>query len=171
MSKRVIYFTAGAQATTAEQAEINRLKALAASAYDIQVRNAALEGDFIETCDLVAGTIPTDYSAKTKFGTDGKIDAARPLALKAFPATLAISSGTAQLYVVKAAGSNADDVALSDVTASAAGTTYSSSATSKATVSAEGVVTKVAAGTTIITVTHTYATGKTLTSTVEVTVS
>jgi len=169
--KRVGMFTASAQPTEAEQAMIDRLNDLADSPYSIQVRNGAEAADFVEPFDYVAGTVPDDYSSVDDFGGDGKIDEDRPLALKAFPATLAISSGTYPLRVVKASGTNAEDIALEDVTASAAGTTYSSSATSKATVSAEGVVEKVAAGTTTITVTHTYVSGKTLTSTVAVTVS
>lgn len=169
--KRVLYFTAAAAPTVAEQAAIDRLAALAVSAYDVQVRNGAEALDFLETADYAAGTVPTAYSTVPLYGTDGKIDAARPLAFNIVPATLAISSGTLQLYAMKATGSSVDAVTLTNVTASTAGTTYASSATSKATVSAEGVVTKVAAGETTITATHTYATGKTLTSTCVVTVS
>lgn len=169
-TKRVLYFTAAAAPTVAEQTAITRLQALAGSTYDVQVRNGAATLNFVESADLAAGTIPTAYNGVSVFGGDGKIDAARPLAFKLFPATLAISAGTAPLYAIRANGSNADDITLVDTTAT--GVAYTSSDTGKATVgAATGIVTKVAAGTATITATLTYATGKTVTSTCAVTVS
>lgn len=170
-SKRVLYFTAAAAPTVAEQAAIDRLNALAVPAYDVQIRNGAADLDFLETADYAAGTVPTAYNAVPLIGGDGKIDALRPLAFKVVPPTYALSSGTFQLRAVAATGSSLDAITMTDVTASTDNTTYASSATSKATVSAEGVVTKVAAGETTITATHTYASGKTVTSTCVVTVS
>jgi hypothetical protein len=170
-SKRVLYFTAAAAPTVAEQAAIDRLAALAVSAYDVQVRNGAEDLDFLETADYAAGTVPTEYSAVPLYGTDGKIDAARPLSFGLFPATKTLTTGqTLQLSAIKATGNSVDAVAQSNVTASTANTTYVSATTAKATVSAEGLVTFVAAGgTSVITATHTYATGKTVTATMTVT--
>lgn len=169
--KKVIYFTDDTKPTTAESAEISRLRDLAASPYLIQVRNGGgtAKMENIESCDYVAGTVPTAYSSVDDFGGDGEIDEDRPLAFAAVPTTMAISSGTKQAMAVACVGSNAEDAAIEDVTTSVA---WTSSDATKATVgAATGVVTKVAAGTATITATYTYATGKTITDTIAVTVS
>lgn len=170
-TKTVIYFTADTKPTVAELAAIARLNALAESAYNVQVRNggATAKMSSIEPCDYVAGTVPTAYAGEDLLGGDGKIDADRPLAFAVFPPTLAISSGTAQARAIACTGTNADDSELKDVTAD---TLWTSSDTGKATVGAyTGIITKVAAGTTTVTATYTYTSGKTLTDTCAVTVS
>lgn len=171
--KKVIFFTADTKPSTAEAAAVSRLKDLAASPYLIQVRNGGGTAKMttIETCDYVAGTVPTAYAAKTLFGADGKIDASRPLSMGLFPATATLAAtNTLQLRTIKAAGTNVEDIALSSITSDAA-VTYSSSATAKATVSSGGLVTAVATGSATITATYTYATGKTVTATCAITVS
>ena len=75
-----------------------------------------------------------------------------------------------QLRAIKAVGDSVDNITQSSVSASTLGTTYVSATTAKATVSAEGLVTFAAAGgSSIITATHTYASGKTVTATMTVT--
>jgi hypothetical protein len=172
-AKRLGYFTAGTVPTSAEAIEIARIKTLSAPAYAIEVLNAATAEmiDGKQTYDYVAGTPPTEYASDTKFGGDGKIDAAKPLAFGLFPATATLTTGqTLQLRAIKALGDNVDAITQSSVTASTLGTTYVSATTAKATVSAEGLVTFAAAGgSSVITATHTYASGKTVTATMTVT--
>lgn len=170
-TKRVLYFTAAAAPTVAETAAIARLKELALSAYDVQVRNGAEETDFLETADYAAGTVPTVYNTIALIGADGKIDADRPLSFGLFPVTATLTTGqTLQLRAIKALGSSLDAITQSSVTASTLGTTYVSATPAKATVSAEGLVTFAAAGgSSIITATHTYTSGKTVTATMTVT--
>lgn len=88
------------------------------------------------------------------------------------PGSLTMVAGSKlQLVCVKAdlTENETNTVALTDVTASS--TTYASSDEAKATVDGGGIVTAVAAGSAVITATHTYASGKTETATVSVTVS
>jgi len=171
-TKKIIYFLAGMAPTAAETADIADLNALAAPAYEVLVRNAAEAGAAThpeEASDLVAGTIPTAYQDHLAYGDVNATD--KPVLLYIAPGTAAISgAGTLQLRTIAVKGLY-NALVGSDVTASAAGTTYASSVVGKATVSEEGVVTGVEAGTTVITATHTYASGKTVTATRTITVS
>lgn len=171
--KKVVFFTADTLPTSAELLEIARLDDLAASPYKIQVRNGGgtEKMESIETCDYVAGTVPTAYAAKTLFGTDGKIHADRPLAFAVFPPTVSVShsSGTAQARAIQCDGTNAEDATLTDLSTTVA---WTSSDETKATVGAStGLITGVGAGSCTVTATYTYASGKTLTDTVAVTVT
>lgn len=170
MTKKILFFTAGTVATVAEQAQIDALNALNAPGFTVGVRNAAQNASFgsgIESCDFVAGTIPTAYNAKTNYG---EAHASRPVKFALLPATHSLAvSATKQLQALKATGNDVSALTLADVTA--VSTTYASSDAAKATVSAGGLVTGVAAGTTTITATHTYATGKTITATAAITVT
>jgi hypothetical protein len=166
-TKKILYFQAGYAPTAAELTDIAELNAMAVPAYDVQVRNAAIVHPE-EPSDLVAGTIPTAYEDHLAFGD---VNAAKPVLLYIAPGVAAISgTGTLQLRTVAVTGL-LNALVGSDVTGSAAGTTYASSVVGKATVSAEGLVTGVSAGTTVITATHTYASGKTVTATRTITVS
>ena len=172
--KRFGYFTTGTVPTVAEAAEIARIKALSLPAYAIEVLNGATSEmiDGKQTYDYIAGNLPTEYASDSnKFGTDGKVDAARPLSFGLFPTTATLTTGqTLQLRAIKAVGDSVDNITQSSVSASTLGTTYVSATTAKATVSAEGLVTFAAAGgSSIITATHTYASGKTVTATMTVT--
>lgn len=68
--KKIIYFTAGTTPTEQEAADIAFLNALVGQ-YELNVSNGAvvpnLGADVIETCDYVAGTIPTAYDAVDEF--------------------------------------------------------------------------------------------------------
>lgn len=166
-TKKLIYFTAGATPTVAEAAAITALNTMDADVYDIQVRNAAITHTH-ETCDLVAGTIPTAYNGDAAYGL---VDAARPLCFDIWPKTHTMAAvATLQTYSIKVTG-DISALVRTNVTASTAGTTYATSDGAKATVSAEGIVTAVATGTATITATHTYASAKTTTSTMVITVS
>ena len=166
-TKKIGYFLAGFKPTEAEATDLAELAAMCEPAYSLQVRNAAITHTE-ETYDFVAGTIPTAYEDQEAFGD---VSAARPELLYILPGTAAISgTDTLQLRVVSVTGPLYALVG-EDVTASTAGTTYASSVVGKATVSEEGVVTGVEAGTTVITATHTYASGKTVTATRTITVS
>lgn len=170
MTKKILFFTAGPVPTVAEQAQIDALNAKTKAGFEVGVRNALESGSYgagIEACDLVAGTIPTAFNGKTNYGT---ADALRPALLSILPNPVAITgTGTKQLQVLKVMGDDVSALTVTDVTATS--TTYSSSATNRATVNSAGLVTGVSAGTSVITATHTYTTGKTLTATVTVTVS
>lgn len=169
MTKKILFFTAGTKATTAEQAQIDALNALNAPGFTVGVRNSAENASFgsgIEACDFVAGTIPTAYNAKTNYG---EAHASRPVKFALLPATANVAAlATQQLQALKATGNDVSALTLADVTA--VSTTYASSDAAKATVSAGGLVTGVAAGSTTITATHTYASGKTITATSVITV-
>lgn len=170
MTKKIIFFTAGNVPTEAEAAQIAALNAKVKPGFLVSVRNttqSAVFGSGIEACDFVAGTVPTAFNGKPNYG---EANALRPAAIQIMPNPVAIV-GTAnrQLQVIKANGDDISDITMVDVTAT--NTTYSSSATNRATVNSAGLVTGVSAGTSTITATHTYTTGKTITATVVVTVS
>lgn len=170
MTKKILFFTAGPVATGAETAQIAALNAMTIQGYTVGVRNALESGSYgagIESCDLVCGTVPTAFNGVTNYGEP---NAARPCAFQLNPATKQIAAlETTQLQALKADGLDVSALTLTDVTA--VNTTYASSQTSKATVSAGGVVSGVAAGTSQITATHTYTAGKTITATMIATVA
>lgn len=170
MTKRILFFTAGKVPTVAEQAQIDALNAMTSPGFSVGVRNSAenaVFGSGIETCDFVAGTIPTAYNAKTNYG---EAHSDRPCKFSLLPATASAAVlATQQLQALKANGNDISALTLADVTA--VSTTYASSDATKATVSAGGLVTGVAAGTATITATHTYASGKTITATSVITVT
>lgn len=167
-TKKILYFLAGYAPTIAEAADIADLNTMAEPAYDVQVRNAGITHNE-EASDLVAGTIPTAYEDHVAFGDIDFTN--KPSLLYIAPGVAAISgTNTLQLRVMAVTGP-LNALVGEDVTGSAAGTTYASSVPGKATVSAEGLVTGVSAGTTVITATHTYASGKTVTATRTITVS
>ena len=166
--KKIIYFTAGQTPTVTELAEIAVLNGLALGGIHTVVRDGANLGNCsLETADYAAGTIPSAYSEYVDYGS---IHANRPLAVKAFPATVSIAaSATKQISFIGVTGSTVGALTVSDITATNA--TYASSDATKATVSAGGLITGVAAGTCTITATYTYSSGKTATSTIAVTVT
>lgn len=170
MTKKILFFTAAAVPTEAEQAQIDALNALTAPGFSVGVRNSqqsASYGSGIESCDFVAGTIPTAFNAKTNYG---EANAARPVAFSLLPGTHSMAAAaTKQLQALKATGNDVSALTLADVTA--VSTTYATSDEAKATVSAGGLVTGVAAGTATITATHTYTSGKTITATAAITVT
>lgn len=169
MTKKILFFTAGTLATAGELAQIAALNAMAVPGYEVGVRNSQASGSFgagIEDCDLVAGTIPTAFNAKTDFG---EAHASRPAEFALLPATHELAAAaTKQLQALKATGVDVSDLTLADVTAVT--TTYASDDTDVATVSAGGLVTGVAAGEATITATHTYTAGKTITAETVITV-
>ena len=85
------------------------------------------------------------------------------------PASASVAAAaTQQLQVVKVTGDDVLDLTITDTTAT--DTTYASDDEAVATVDSAGEVTGVAAGSCVITATHTYATGKTETATCDITV-
>lgn len=170
MTKKIIYFTAGAIATQAEKDDISALQALTSPGYQLAVRNSNEETTYspnLEPTDLVAGTIPTAYNGLTDYG---EVDVNKPLAFDAWPKAFGVTTTTTrQLVVNKVTGVDISELTTSDVTLD--NTTYSSDTPGVATVDANGLVSGVAVGSANITATHTYATGKTTTDTVAVTVT
>lgn len=64
-TKKIIYFIAGIQPTTAEQAAIDKLNAVNIHAYDVKVFNGKANPNYgygKRACDYVAGTVPTAYN-------------------------------------------------------------------------------------------------------------
>lgn len=168
---KIIYFTADVTPTADEVAEIDALNALTLGAYSVSVRNgnvSASYGDVIESSDLVAGTIPTEFAAVEDYGDIG---ADRPVLLQIMQAAQEVAAAaTLQLQVIAVDGTTAANLVATDVTASTADTTYASDDEAVATVSAEGLVTGVAAGEAIITATNEFDTSKTVETTVTITV-
>ena len=71
----MLYFTAGAIATTDERAEIAAINAQAAAPYQVNVRRGDGVGSInygagIEACDYVAGTPPMAYVSKPVYDPD-----------------------------------------------------------------------------------------------------
>ena len=65
-TKKVVYFTAGINATSGELADIAKLNAAAVPQYEVLVANGAANAEYGETdriipADFVAGTIPDVY--------------------------------------------------------------------------------------------------------------
>lgn len=65
-TKKVVYFTAGINATSGELADIAKLNAAAEPQYEVSVVNGAANAEYGETdriipADFVAGTIPDVY--------------------------------------------------------------------------------------------------------------
>lgn len=175
--KTIIFFIAGHVPTAAEAALIARIRGtvLVRSV----LKDVAYGSGLLESADGLAGSIPTSY--KTAAGPSIDLNdypmgdvtptlTAKPEAFNVFPATLALASGSAQLRAIGAELNEATGaIELSDKTG-VSEIAWTSSDTGKATVSG-GVVTKVAAGSTTITATLTYAPTKTVTATCVVTVS
>ena len=66
-TKKVVYFTAGINATAGELADIAKLNAAAEPQYEVLVANGAANAEYGETdriipSDYVAGTVPSVYS-------------------------------------------------------------------------------------------------------------
>jgi len=66
-TKKVVYFTAGINATSGELADIAKLNAAAEARYEVLVVNGAANAEYGETdriipSDYVAGTVPSAYS-------------------------------------------------------------------------------------------------------------
>lgn len=93
--KKIIYFTANGKPTTQENADIAALNALAAAPYQVNVSRAdVLSGlGSIESCDFVAGSVPSAYSAKTVF------DVSEPPRPDTLPSTQGVVSDGQELEV------------------------------------------------------------------------
>jgi hypothetical protein len=172
MTKKVLFFTAGPVPTADEQAQIDALNALTEPGYVVGVRNSkesAAFGAGVEACDMVAGTIPTEFEAKPDYGY---ASADRPAAFECCPdeTTVAVSA-TVRIRAFRIDGTDISALEVTQVSQAADGTTWASSDETKATVSANGTVTGVAAGEVTITATHEFAEGKTVTATSVVTVT
>jgi hypothetical protein len=168
--KKILYFTASNIPTVNEAAEIAALELLVSQGFELGVRNKVqntfYSDDNLEVCDYVAGIAgaPAIYSAKDIYQPGA------PVLLQLLPTTAGLlDNATLQLQALKVTGHDLTALTIVDVTAVT--TTYTSSVTGKATVSAGGLVSGVAAGTTVITATHTYTSGKTVTATLTVTVT
>lgn len=71
-AKRILFFTAGPQPTTAEKAAIAKLNAQAAAPYVVRVRNSLEARKHTrDATDYVSGAIPPNYR-------DGGIDSGTP---------------------------------------------------------------------------------------------
>lgn len=75
MTKKIVYFTAGQYATTAELSAIEKLNAAAEAEYSIAVMNGAAAadttyGELLKDCDYVAGTVPDPYSGVATIDPD-----------------------------------------------------------------------------------------------------
>lgn len=167
--KKIIYFTAGPVATSGELSEIAELNTRTSPGYTVSVRNGASSSSYgygKESADLVAGTVPSSHSANTLYGS---IDALKPAKFDLSPNTVSVAvSATAQLIPIAVTGTVIDALRANKVLS---GVTYASSVPAKATVDANGLVTGVAAGNTVITGTYTYTSGKTITGSAAITVT
>lgn len=166
--KKILYFTAGATPTSTELTEIGILNGLTQPGYSVGVRNGAESASYgagIEDCDLVAGTIPTAFNAKTAYGT---VNSLRPVKFTIISAVTLAALATKQLVPIAITGTDLSNLAAA---VPDTGVTYASSAESKATVDANGLITAVATGSAVITATYTYTSGKTITATCAVTIS
>lgn len=173
--KKVIYFTAGNVATTAENDAITRLQKIYGT---VAVRSGAnlaatKYGANLETADAIAGTPPQAYTDAIGSYADGNVTQAalaNPEAL-IIVGPAAFSAATQQYFAVKSdltEGTN--NVAEADVTAT--NTVWTSGTPATATVGAgTGLVTKVAAGTTVLTATYTAPGGTAKVATKTLTVS
>lgn len=134
-------------------------------------------GDELMPADAIAGTtIPSDYTTAIANYPDGNVTQgapANPEALSILPgAAVSFShTGTFQLYAVAADISEGNDsVTMTDETAIGATGVWSSGTTGTATIGAStGLVTGVAAGTSLITFTLTRASGTAVTATKTIT--
>lgn len=161
----VLYFTAGILPTAVEVAEIARLSTVMEN---VRVRNGAVAAETlfsgkIEACDFVAGkAIPATYTDAPASKTVLAIPSdANPDQFKVFPAAITIDASNLdvqQLAAIKAEINAATGFAAMTNLSADATVTYASSDTNKATVSATGLVTAVAAGATNITATLTAGT-------------
>lgn len=167
--KKIIYFTAGPTPTTQELIDIGILNTYTLPGYSVSVRNGAASATYgygKEAADLVAGTVPTSHSANTVYGP---IDANKPAKFDLSPNTATIAAlATVQLTPLAIIGTSLDSLRAHEVLS---GVTYSSSVPAKATVDSNGLVTGVATGTTVITGTYTFTSGKTISGTCTITVS
>lgn len=64
MTDKIIYFTEAEKATDAEKLDIEKLNSITAPYYNLQVRNGRVPNVWgsLEQADLVAGTVPDEYS-------------------------------------------------------------------------------------------------------------
>lgn len=93
---KIIYFTAGAVATTDEKADIDKLNALTEVPFEVVVRRGDSVGTYsygagLEASDYVSGTVPTAFNARPVVDPDNP-----PSGL---PATQAIVSNAQALAV------------------------------------------------------------------------
>lgn len=101
-TKKVLFFTAGVTATSPELTAIGKLNAAAEKQYEVTVLNGAANTKYGETnrlvpCDLVAGTVPGIYSAKTVLDPDA-------IPMPSLPATSAVVSNAGNVTVKNSAG-------------------------------------------------------------------
>lgn len=167
--KKIIYFTVGPTPTAQELIDIGILNTYTLPGYSVSVRNGAASAAYgygKEAADLVAGTVPTSHNANTVYGV---IDADRPALFDLSPSAVSLAPlATKQLYPIAVTGTSLDALSAELLAASV---TYSSSVPAKATVSVGGLITAVATGSTIITATYEFESGKTVTATCAVTVT
>ncbi len=171
MTTKIGYFTAGITPTEDEAAEIAKLEAMVNPDYQLVVRCATADGkygDNIESLDLKAGSPGTDFAAVTET-KEGEVD--RPSLFELYCQGSGVSSGNPiTLIPIAVEASNAFDLESTQIAPDDSSLAWESSNEAAATV-ADGVVTYVGAGATTITCTYTYATGKTIAATFDVTVS
>jgi len=67
MTKRILFFTAGAALTEQEKATIEALNALTEPAYQVTVHNGDIDPDFVVPGDFAVGSIPTTYGSLPVF--------------------------------------------------------------------------------------------------------
>lgn len=161
MARKVLYFTAGMEATAGELAEI------AAIVGDVFIRNSLVSATYgdshLEPADALAGAIPTSYltgegeTIDTELYPDGDATPSNTVgiaALKVFNlgGNITANGGTRQMVAVKAVlDPETGEVVMTDVTTACA---WTSATTAKGTVDAgTGIVTGAngGAGTSVIT--------------------
>lgn len=93
--KRILYFTAGEQATSSELADIATLNALAEKPYEVRVLNAPQSPNYGAgpiTGDFLAGAIPAAYKDDQEDPIYPVFNPASPPAPPNLPATQAVVS-------------------------------------------------------------------------------
>lgn len=108
--KRIIYFTAGPVATSAEIIAMNKFNAVAVAPFDVIAMNTLQSPNYgagISPADYVAGTIPSAYSAVPVADPDNPPVPSTPL-----PATSAVVTNASTLPIQNSAGADPHNVTL-----------------------------------------------------------
>lgn len=177
--KTVLYFTVGNVPTVAELAAAARLK----NKYGYVLMRSGLVaaatqyGSVLEAADAIAGTaVPAAYTTAIANYPDGNVTQgapANPEALSILSVATFSHTGTLQMYAVAAdIAEGSDTVALTDETAIGATGVWTSGTPGTATIGAStGLLTGVAAGTTLVTFTLTRLNGTAVIATKLITAS
>lgn len=75
MTKKVLYFLAGSEPTSDETTAIAALQTQLDVSIQVRAASPVAETNELETCDYVAGTVPTDFEAKPVYTSGSTLPA------------------------------------------------------------------------------------------------